>query len=187
VKSYEEKRRYERYEYSSPMLLYRMDFQDQYYYAEMKDYSKGGLSLLSNEKLVVDQLVYLEMKNYDEYATGPENLKTQRLGLLSNPASVDGQFNHASKLIHKNFPGQLKALFSPQHGFYAEKQDNMIESNHIMEPELNIPIYSLYSNTRIPTKKMFDKIDVLIIDLQDVGTRVYTFIYTVSYCYFNCS
>jgi hypothetical protein len=76
VESYEEKRRYERYEYSSPMLLYRMDYHDQYYYAEMKDYSKGGLSLFSNEKLVVDQLVYLEMKNYDEYATGPEKQKS---------------------------------------------------------------------------------------------------------------
>jgi hypothetical protein len=53
-----------------------MDYQDQYYYAEMKDYSKGGLSLLSNEKLVVDQLVYLEMKNYDEYATCPEKQKS---------------------------------------------------------------------------------------------------------------
>lgn len=74
--SYEEKRHYERYEYSSPMLLYRMDYQDQYYYAEMKDYSKGGLSLLSNEKLVAGQLVYLEMKNYDEYATGPEKQKS---------------------------------------------------------------------------------------------------------------
>ena len=112
----------------------------------------------------------------------PEHLKTKRFGLLSNPASVDSQFNHAAKLIHKNFPGQLKALFSPQHGFYAEKQDNMIESDHIMEPELNIPVYSLYSNTRIPTKTMLDKIDVLLIDIQDVGTRVYTFIYTVSYC-----
>ena len=76
MKPYEEKRRYERYEYSSPMLLYRMDYQDQYYYADMKDYSKGGLSLLSNEKLVVDQLVYLEMKNHDEYATGPEKQKS---------------------------------------------------------------------------------------------------------------
>ena len=76
MESYEEKRRYERYEYSSPMFLYRMDYQDQYYYAEMKDYSKGGLSLLSNEKLVVDQLVYLEMKNYDKDATGPEKNKS---------------------------------------------------------------------------------------------------------------
>ena len=112
----------------------------------------------------------------------PEYLKSKRLGLLSNPASVDSKLNHASRLIHKHFPGQLKALFSPQHGFYAEKQDNMIESDHMMDPELKIPVYSLYSSTRIPTPKMFDKIDVLLIDLQDIGTRVYTFIYSVSYC-----
>ena len=112
----------------------------------------------------------------------PGYLKGKRLGLLSNPASVDCHFNHASRLISKVFPGQLKALFSPQHGFFAEKQDNMIESEHILDPQLNIPIYSLYSDTRIPTQKMFDKIDVLLIDIQDVGTRVYTFIYTVSYC-----
>ncbi|MCP4670767.1 MAG: DUF1343 domain-containing protein [Desulfobacula sp.] len=115
-------------------------------------------------------------------ADPPDYLKTRRLGLLCNPASVDSLFNHASKLINKNFPGQLKALFSPQHGFYAEKQDNMIESDHFMEPQLNIPVYSLYSKTRIPTEKMFADIDVLLIDIQDVGTRVYTFIYTVSYC-----
>jgi len=112
----------------------------------------------------------------------PECLKGKRLGLLSNPASVDRDFNHAARLIHDFFPGQLKALFSPQHGFYAEKQDNMIESDHFLEPEFNIPVYSLYNDTRIPTKKMFDHIDVLLVDIQDVGTRVYTFIYTVSYC-----
>ncbi|MBC2704039.1 DUF1343 domain-containing protein [Desulfobacula sp.] len=115
-------------------------------------------------------------------ADPPEHLRGKRLGLLSNPASVDGQFNHASRLIHHFFPGQLKVLFSPQHGFFAEKQDNMIESGHIMEPELNIPVYSLYYDTRIPTRKMFDRIDVLLVDIQDVGTRVYTFIYTVSFC-----
>ncbi|MBU1340389.1 MAG: DUF1343 domain-containing protein [Proteobacteria bacterium] len=112
----------------------------------------------------------------------PEYLKGKRLGLLSNPASVDKKFTHASLLVHRVFPGQLTVLFSPQHGFYAEKQDNMIESGHFMEPELNIPVYSLYNDTRIPTKEMFDLLDVLIIDIQDVGTRVYTFIYTVSYC-----
>ncbi len=112
----------------------------------------------------------------------PGHLKGKRMGLLSNPASVDYRFNHASRLISQVFPGQLKALFSPQHGFYAEKQDNMIESKHILDPQLNIPIFSLYSDTRIPTQKMFDLIDVLLIDIQDVGTRVYTFIYTVSYC-----
>ena len=115
-------------------------------------------------------------------ADPPEFLKGKRLGLLSNPASVDRSFHHASRLIHESFPGQLKALFSPQHGFYAEKQDNMIESDHFSEPELNIPVYSLYNDTRTPTKEMFDQIDVLLVDIQDVGTRVYTFIYTVSFC-----
>ena len=72
----EGKRRYQRYEYSSPMYLYRMDHQDQCYYAEMKDYSQGGLALLTNEKLVVGQLVYLEMKNHNKDAAGPEKTKS---------------------------------------------------------------------------------------------------------------
>jgi len=75
VEHSEIERRYPRHEYSSPMLLYRMDYQDQSSYAEMKDYSKGGMSLLSSEKLVVGQLVYLKMQNYDESATGPEKNK----------------------------------------------------------------------------------------------------------------
>ncbi len=115
-------------------------------------------------------------------ADPPSRLKGKKLGLLANPASVDHQFNHASRLINHLFPGQLTALFSPQHGFYAEKQDNMVESDHFLDPFLNIPIFSLYSNTRKPTKEMMDLIDVLIVDLQDAGTRVYTFIYTISYC-----
>jgi len=115
-------------------------------------------------------------------ADPPDYIGNRRLGLLSNPASIDGSFNHASKLVADKFPGQLNALFSPQHGFYAEKQDNMVESGHIIEPQLNIPVYSLYSVSRIPAKEMFDNIDILLVDIQDVGTRVYTFIYTVSYC-----
>lgn len=112
----------------------------------------------------------------------PENLKNKRLGLLCNPASVNRRFIHAKDLIHRAFPGRIKAIFSPQHGFFAEKQDNMIESDHLTDPELGIPVFSLYGETRIPTKQMFDHIDTLIIDIQDVGTRVYTFIYTISYC-----
>ncbi len=112
----------------------------------------------------------------------PLYLRDKRLGLLCNPASVDNDLTHASVVINALFPGKLQALFSPQHGFHGEKQDNMIESDHDWDPMLHIPIYSLYSTTRIPTKEMFDSIDVLIVDLQDVGTRVYTFMYTVSYC-----
>ena len=112
----------------------------------------------------------------------PDCLKGRKLGLLANPASVDRHFIHARDIIHNLFPGQLKALFSPQHGFFAEKQDNMIESAHYRDPDLNIPVFSLYSETRIPTPEMFESIDTLVVDIQDVGTRVYTFIYTISYC-----
>ncbi len=107
---------------------------------------------------------------------------SERLGLLANPASVNRNFNHAKDIIHKLYPGQLTALFSPQHGLFAEKQDNMIESDHMNDPELGIPVFSLYHNERKPTAEMMATIDTLIIDIQDVGTRVYTFIYTMSYC-----
>ena len=112
----------------------------------------------------------------------PAALQQSRLGLLANPASVDSQFCHAVQLIQTLFPEQLAVIFSPQHGFYAEKQDNMIESEHGVEPELNIPIYSLYSRARVPESRMLADIDTLVVDIQDVGTRVYTFIYTISYC-----
>jgi len=112
----------------------------------------------------------------------PDYLSDMKLGLLCNGSSLKSDFAHTSKAINQLFPNRLKAIFSPQHGFYADKQDNMIESGHSEEDNLKIPIFSLYSKTRIPTKEMFDLIDCLIIDLQDVGCRVYTFIYTISFC-----
>jgi uncharacterized protein YbbC (DUF1343 family) len=110
------------------------------------------------------------------------DLRDKRLGLLCNPASVDTKYRHARDLINAAYPGRLTALFSPQHGFYAEKQDNMIESGDIVDPALHIPVFSLYGKTRVPTPEMMDGIDVLLVDLQDVGTRVYTFLSTLSYC-----
>ncbi len=115
-------------------------------------------------------------------ASPPQWISGKRLGLLCNPASVDRHFCHARELINDKLPGQLVALYSPQHGFFAEKQDNMIESEDLIDPVLEIPVFSLYGQTRIPTKEMFQPIDILIVDLQDAGTRVYTFIYTMSYC-----
>lgn len=112
----------------------------------------------------------------------PAGIAGKRLGLLCNPASVDSCYHHARDLIHDAFPGRLTALFSPQHGFYAEKQDNMIESGNIIDPVLKIPVFSLYGQTRAPTPEMLDCIDILMVDLQDVGTRVYTFLTTLSYC-----
>ena len=122
--------------------------------------------------------------------TGLENLinkpptwiSNRRIGILCNPASTDRQLVHSRQLVDQAFPKQLKALYSPQHGFFAEKQDNMIESEDMIDPLLQIPVFSLYGQTRIPEARMFEPIDVLLVDLQDVGTRVYTFIYTLSYC-----
>ena len=122
--------------------------------------------------------------------TGLENLianprqwiSDERIGILCNPASVDRHLTHTRRIVNQAFPEQLKALYSPQHGFFAEKQDNMIESDNTVDPVLGIPIFSLYGKTRIPDARMFEPIDVLLVDLQDVGTRVYTFIYTLSYC-----
>ena len=115
-------------------------------------------------------------------ATPLPKLQGKRLGLLCNPASVGNNLTHARFMINNTYPAQLTALFSPQHGFFAEKQDNMIESDHMIDPVLQIPVFSLYGETRWPTPEMMKNIDVLLIDLQDVGTRVYTFMYTVSYC-----
>ena len=112
----------------------------------------------------------------------PPSLNHQRMGLLCNPASVDCSYTHARELILRAFPGQLKALYSPQHGFYAERQDNMIESADRSDPVTGLPVFSLYGKTRVPTFAMMDPIDVMLVDLQDVGTRVYTFIHTLSHC-----
>ncbi len=112
----------------------------------------------------------------------PDWIIGKRLGLLCNPASVDRHFTLARDLIQRCCPGQLKALLAPQHGFFADKQDNMIESDDLVDTVSNLPVFSLYGKTRKPTAAMMDKFDVLLIDLQDVGTRVYTFAYTISYC-----
>lgn len=109
-------------------------------------------------------------------------LDGKRLGLLCNQASTDSRFVHSRDLLTATFPGQLTCLFSPQHGFFSEKQDNMIESGHGRDLVSGLPVYSLYGETRKPYPSMFADIDVLLVDLIDVGTRVYTFIWTVVHC-----
>lgn len=115
-------------------------------------------------------------------AEPPHFLAGKRLALLCNQASTDRAFRHSRNLVHQAFPGQLTALFTPQHGFFAEKQDNMIESDHGVDPVCQCPIFSLYGEQRKPTAGMMDEFDVLLIDLVDVGTRVYTFMWTMLYC-----
>jgi uncharacterized protein YbbC (DUF1343 family) len=107
--------------------------------------------------------------------TSWSQLKGYRLGLLSNQASLDTHLKSAKEIITRLLPGHLKALYGPQHGFNGTEQDNMKETRHTYDPELGVPVFSLYSEVREPTKDMLDPIDVLLIDLQDVGCRVYTF------------
>jgi uncharacterized protein YbbC (DUF1343 family) len=108
-------------------------------------------------------------------------LQGRRVGIVSNPASVDGRLQHTvDRLIESD--AMVTALFGPQHGFRSDVQDNMIETPHADHAGRRLPIYSLYSETREPTAEMLRELDVLIIDLQDVGTRVYTYIYTMANC-----
>jgi uncharacterized protein YbbC (DUF1343 family) len=109
-------------------------------------------------------------------------LEGKRLGLLSNQASTDRHLIHTRVLLQQKFGARLTCLFSPQHGFFCEKQDNMIESGHDTDRLTGLPLFSLYGESRRPSREMFDHLDVLLIDLVDVGTRVYTFLYTMAYC-----
>lgn len=111
-----------------------------------------------------------------------EHLKGKKIGLLCNQASTDRKFRHSRELVNKAFPGLLTCILSPQHGFFSEKQDNMVESGHAVDKLTGVPIFSLYGETRRPHPSMYDHLDVLLVDLFDVGTRVYTFIYTLAYC-----
>jgi uncharacterized protein YbbC (DUF1343 family) len=106
----------------------------------------------------------------------------RRVGVVSNPASIDGAFRHTADRMADDPDVELTALFGPQHGFRSDVQDNMIETPHVTDARRRVPIYSLYSETREPTADMLRGVDVLLIDLQDVGTRVYTYIYTMANC-----
>ena len=115
-------------------------------------------------------------------AGSPSSLVGRRLALLCNQASTDSSFRHSRDLVNQAFPGQLTAHFAPLHGFFAEKQDNMIESAHGLDTHCQCPVFSLYGEQRKPTAEMMEGLDVLLIDLIDVGTRVYTFMWTMLYC-----
>jgi uncharacterized protein YbbC (DUF1343 family) len=105
-----------------------------------------------------------------------------RLGLVCNPASIDRRFQHTADRLRDDPDVTLSAIFGPQHGFRSNLQDNMVETPHEQDARRRVPVYSLYSETREPTAEMLRDIDVLVVDLQDVGTRVYTFIYTMANC-----
>ncbi|MBI4799224.1 MAG: DUF1343 domain-containing protein [Desulfarculus sp.] len=117
----------------------------------------------------------------------PARLKRARLGLLCNPASCLPDFTPAPEALATALPGALRAIFGPQHGFFADKQDNMVESGHGLHPRLGLPVYSLYGQTRHPTPEMLAGLDALLVDLVDVGCRVYTFFSTLAACLEQCA
>lgn len=117
----------------------------------------------------------------------PKWLKGRRIGLLMHPASVSSELVSARDIASQIFGKNLTCLFGPQHGYGGEKQDNMVESPHGFDTELMIPVYSLYSETRRPTAAMLEHLDVLLVDLQDVGCRVYTFEWTTALALEACA
>ena len=109
-------------------------------------------------------------------------LKGRRIGVVANPASIDASFRHVADRAAAADGVVLGAIFGPQHGFRADLQDNMIESPHANDARRRVPVYSLYSETREPTAQMLEGLDALVVDLQDIGARIYTFVYTMANC-----
>jgi uncharacterized protein YbbC (DUF1343 family) len=118
----------------------------------------------------------------------PEKLRGARVGGLLHPASVSAGLEHTSHILERHHGElfRLSAFFGPQHGFLGHTQDNMVEWQGYVQPRLGIPVYSLYGEHREPSAEMLREVDVLLIDLQDVGARYYTFIWTLYLCMRAC-
>ncbi|HNX31688.1 MAG TPA: DUF1343 domain-containing protein [Holophaga sp.] len=109
------------------------------------------------------------------------SLAGRRVALLAHPASVTGGLEHALDALAARKDLRLAAAFGPQHGLRGDKQDNMVESPDFEDPSHHIPVFSLYGTVRRPTPAMMDTFDVLLVDLQDLGCRIYTFVTTLRY------
>ncbi|HEX4915503.1 MAG TPA: DUF1343 domain-containing protein [Vicinamibacterales bacterium] len=114
-------------------------------------------------------------------------LKGRRVGIVSNPASIDARYTHIVDALAASSDVTLGAIFGPQHGFRSDVQDNMIETPHANDRRRRVPVFSLYSETREPTADMLRHVDVMVIDLQDIGARIYTYIYTMANCLRACA
>lgn len=109
-----------------------------------------------------------------------ERIQGKRVGIILHPSSINSQFQHALHLLASHNDVQLTAVFGPQHGVRGETQDNMVEWQDYQDTTTHLPTYSLYGKTRSPTKKMLSEIDVLLFDIQDIGSRYYTYIWTMA-------
>lgn len=109
-------------------------------------------------------------------------LRGLRVGVVCNHASVDRGFAHIIDRLEAADGVTLAAIFGPQHGFRSDVQDNMVETPHRTDGRRRVPVYSLYSETREPASQMLTGLDVMVVDLQDIGARIYTYIYTMANC-----
>ena len=116
----------------------------------------------------------------------PKTLKGSRVGLLVHPASVSRRLGHTVNIFIRCKKFKLQAVFGPQHGIHGETQDNMVEWKGFRDKQTGLPVYSLYGHTLKPEPSMLKDIDVMVIDLQDVGSRYYTFIWTTELCMQTC-
>ena len=116
-----------------------------------------------------------------EHSSLREPLVGKRVALLAHPASVTRDLTHSLDALAALGDIKLSAAFGPQHGLRGDKQDNMVESPDFTDPAHGIPVFSLYGKVRRPTATMMDTFDVLLVDLQDLGCRIYTFITTLRY------
>lgn len=114
-------------------------------------------------------------------------LQGRRVALLGHPASCTSVGQHSLDALMDLGGLNLVAAFGPQHGMRGDKQDNMVESEDAIDPRHGIPVYSLYGRVRYPTDEMLAQFDVLLVDLQDIGTRIYTYVTTLAYLIDACA
>ena len=117
----------------------------------------------------------------------PPGLSGKRIGLLCHAASITSDFRYITEVFGSGSGCRLVAVFGPQHGISGQTQDNMIEWEGQTDPLLKIPVYSLYGEHRKPTPSMLEGLEVLVVDLQDVGARLYTYAWTVKLCMEACA
>ena len=137
---------------------------------ELKNEFKTGLDVLLADKFLQQKLT-----------SG-----NKKIALLGHPASVNQNLQHSlDALFAKNI--ELSAAFGPQHGIFGDKQDNMMETQNFIDPKYKIPVFSLYGETRRLSAEMLDSFDILLVDLQDLGCRIYTFLTTLCYILQDCN
>ena len=132
---------------------------------------------MNDLKFGIDQI------NKSEYS----KLLEGNVALLAHSASFNSNIIHSAQILKEALGERLIKLFGPQHGFVTDVQDNMVETSDFIHPFFQIPVYSLYGDVRKPTKEMLKSVDTFVVDLQDVGTRVYTYIHTLSNVLEACS